>query len=90
MILAEKYNAKGLIQICRILILDLMTDSNIVQTAVLGYQVNDNILKEAAMERMADSEKNIKELEDSEILKDYPALCFDLLEYFCSVRCNKA
>ena len=86
MMIADKYNAKGLIQICRTVILDLMTDTNVVHVAILGHQFNDDVLKESAMERMANSGKNIKEVEDSEILKSYPELSFDLLEYFSSVR----
>ena len=96
MLLADKYNAKGLIRICRETLIEILKpdhhygdSSNIVKAAILGYQLNDKLLMEAAMKCMVERELSLKELEDWETLKEYPELMSDMFDYHSSAVINK-
>ena len=58
MVLVDKYNAKGLLLVCRDIILEILSDNNLVHIAILGDQLQDRILKEAAMRMMVSSGNN--------------------------------
>ena len=83
-LMAEKYNVKGLISMCREILIKGMTSKYFVRAAILAYHTNDDTLKSAAMMAMAESGKGIKEMEDWEELKKYPDLSFDIMHYCMS------
>ena len=83
---ADKYNAKGLLLVCRYIILEILSDNNLVHIAILGDQLHDRILKEAAMRVMVRSGKSLKKMDDWEELKNYPELSLEMLEYYSSVE----
>ena len=85
MVFADKYNAKCLLLVCREIILEILSDSNLVHIAILGDQLRDRILKEAAMRVMVRSGKSLKKLDDWEELKNYPELSLEMFEYYSSV-----
>ena len=82
--MADKYNVKGLISICRELLMKRMTPKYFVRVSILGYLTNDETLKNAAMKAMAGTGKGIKEMENWEELKKYPDLSFDIMHYCMS------
>lgn len=88
MVLADRYNVRGLIRIYRDAILEILQPksnhdpSTIVNTAILGYQLNDDILKEASMKKMVLCNVSLKELDDWEKLKEYPDLMCDIIEQY--------
>ena len=98
-ILADKYNAKGLVHICcdtiiEILLYDISkivrseSDSDIdliVESAILGHRLNKKQLVDAAMKKMTDIGLRYKELKNWEKLKEFPDLMADMLEY-CSKK----
>ena len=83
-LLAEKYNVKELVKICRGILIKRMTTKSFVRAAILAYLTNDETLKNAAVAAMAETGKGIKEMEDWEELKKYPDLGFDMLHYCMS------
>ena len=85
MVFADKYNAKGLLLVCRYIILEILSDNNLVHIAILGDQLCDRILKEAAMTVMVRSGKSLKKMDDWEELKNYPELSLEMFEYYSSV-----
>ena len=87
MVLVDKCNAKGLLLVCRDIILEILSDNNLVHIAILGDQLQDRILKEAAMRMMVSSGKSFKELDDWEELRNYTELMsFEMFEYYSSVK----
>ena len=94
--MADKYNAKGLIRICRETLIEILepdhperNSSDIVKAAILGYQLNDKPLREAAMKSMVELELSLKELKDWETLEKYPALMTEMFEYHSSAVIKK-
>ena len=96
-LLADKYNAKGLIRICKEMLFEILKrppwDEHpsyyIVKAAILGYQLNDASLKEAAMKCMVESEYSLKDLQDWEALNKYPELMSEMFEYHSSAIIKK-
>ena len=94
MVLADKYNVEGLIQICRDIILESLdndrahqtniTDSsNVVGAIILGYQLNDDTLKHGAMEKLVRHGKMyLKEFAKWDELKKYPDLMMEIMENY--------
>ena len=94
MVLADKYNAKGLIQICRDTILEsldndmdpesnIVNSSNVVGAIILGYQLNDDTLKHEAMTKLVYHGKmDLKEFDKWDELKKYPDLMIDIIKDF--------
>ena len=63
--------------------------SDIVKAAILGYQLNDKPLREAAMKQMVEWELSLKELKDWETLEKYPALMSEMFEFHSSAMTKK-
>ena len=80
-VMAEKYNVKGLVNICRELLIQSMETKHYVRAAILGYLTNNAKLKNAAMKAMVETGDSIKKIEDWEELKKYPELSFEMLDY---------
>ena len=80
-VMAEKYNVKGLLNICRELLIQSMETKHYVRTAILGYLTNNAKLKNAAMKAMVETGDSIKKIEGWEELKKYPELSFEMLDY---------
>ena len=89
MLISDKYNVKGLIEICRYFLISNMTIDNLYRAAILGHMCNDEVLKDAAMQKLIRSGKNIKGINGWEDLKKIPELSFEILEFYSqSVRPN--
>ena len=80
-VMAEKYNVKGLVNICRELLIQSIEPKHYVRAAILGYLTNNAKLKNAAMKAMVETGDSIKKIEDWEELKKYPELSFEMLDY---------
>ena len=86
MMMADKYDVKGLTEICRYAIVDKLSTENLVRAAILGYLCNDPQLKTAAVAKLIKSGKSIKEVEGWQELKKYPELSIEMLEFHCKAR----
>ena len=78
LLLAEKYNVQGLINICKKYLIKWMTPARYIRVAILGYLCNDKSLKEAVAEAIQG--KKVSEIEDWNRLKEYPDLMMEMLE----------
>ena len=55
-----------------------MTPARYIRVAILGYLCNDRSMKEAVAEAIQG--KNVNEIEDWNLLKEYPNLMMEMLE----------
>ena len=89
MTISDKYNVKGLMEICRYFLISNMTIGNLYRAAILGHMCNDEVLKDAAMQKLIRSGKSVKGIDGWEDLKKFPELSFEILEFYSqSVRHN--
>lgn len=82
MMMSDKYNVKGLMDISRYILIKEMTVDNLYRAAILGDMCNDDVLKDAAMQKLIRSGKNIKGIEGWEALNEFPALSLEIAEFF--------
>ena len=82
MTISEKYLVEGLMEVCQCFLVKKMTVDNLHRALILGHHYNDNILKDAAMQKLVRSGKNIKEIQGWKELKKYPELAFEVLEFY--------
>ena len=89
LLLAEKYNVQGLVNICKKYLIKEMTPSRYIRVAILGYLCNNRGLKEAVAEAIQG--KKPSDIEDWNRLKEYPDLMMEMLEMCISPesRANK-
>ena len=87
LLLADKYNMKGLVRICSDTIMEILQNdsSSIVEAAILGHRLNKKQLVDAAMKSMTDFKITYNELEDWEKLQTYPKLMGYMLDY-CTTK----
>ena len=87
MMVSDKYNVKRLTEVCRYFLINKMTINNLHRAAILGYMCNDEVLKDAAMQKLIRSGKNIRGIDGWEELRKIPDLSFEILEFYSrSVR----
>ena len=85
MLLSDKYNVEGLKQVCSHVLMKNITIENLYRAAILGHLCNDEVLKDAAMQkfvRTVRSGKRIKEIDGWEELKRIPDLYAEILDYY--------
>ena len=82
MVLSDKYNIRGLMEVCSLVLIKKMTIENLYRAAILGYLCNDEVLKDAAMQKLVRSKKSIKEIEGWEELTKFPQLAFEMLDFY--------
>ena len=82
MMMSDKYNVRGLIEVCRCFLIKRMTLDNLYRAAILGHLYDDEILKDAAMQKLVKSGKSIKGIEGWKDLKKYPELAFEVFEFY--------
>ena len=78
MLMADKYDVRGLMDVSRRAIIDKLSTENLVRAAILGYLCSDDEVKNAAATKLSRSGKSIKEIEGWEELKKYPELSFEM------------
>ena len=78
MLMADKYDVRGLMAVSRRALIDKLTTENLVRAAILGYLCGDDEMKNAAAAKLSRSGKSIKEVEGWEELKKYPELSFEM------------
>ena len=89
LLLGEKYNVQGLVNICKKYLIKWMTPARYIRVAILGYLCNDRSLKEAAADAIQEIRgKKVSEIEDWNLLEKYPKLSMEMLE-MCMSRANK-
>ena len=62
----------------------------VVKAAILGYQLNDTSIKDAAIKCMVELEISLKELQDWENLEKYPELMSEMFENYSSAMIYKS
>ena len=82
MVLSDKYNINGLMQVCSHVLIKKMTIENLYRAAILGYLCNDEVLKDAAMQKLVRSGMNISTIQGWDELKKIPELSFEILEFY--------
>ena len=82
MMISHKYNVEGLVEVCRCFIIKEMGDDNLYRAAILGHLYNDEILKDAAMQRLVRCGKSVKDIEGWKELKNYPELACEAFEFY--------
>ena len=82
MVLSDKYNVKGLMQVCSHVLIKKITIKNLYRAAILGYLCNDEVLKDAAMQKLVRSGKRIKEIDGWDELKKIPDLTAEILDFY--------
>ena len=89
LLLGEKYNVQGLVNICKKYLIKWMTPARSIRVAILGYLCNDRSLKEAAADAIQEIQgKKVSDVEDWNLLEKYPKLSMEMLE-MCMSRANK-
>ena len=78
MLMADKYDVRGLVDVSRRALIEKLTTDNLVRAAILGYLCGDDQVKSAAAAKLSRSGKSIKEIEGWEELKKYPELSFEM------------
>ena len=92
LLLGEKYNVQGLVNICKKYIIKWMTPARYIRVAILGYLCNDRSLKKAAADGIQEIQgKKVSEIEDWNLLEKYPKLMMEMFEMCMSSesRANK-
>ena len=82
MMVSEKYNVRGLMEVCRCFLVKKMTVDNLYRAAILGHLHDDEILKDAAMQKMVRCGKSMKGIQGWKDLKKYPELAFEVFEFY--------
>ena len=82
MMISEKYNVRGLAEVCRCLLIKKMSVDNLYRGAILGHLYDDEILKDAAMQKLVRSGKSMKGIQGWKELKKYPELAFEVFEFY--------
>lgn len=80
--LSHKYHVRGLEEICQCFLIKEMTIDNLYRAAILGHLYNDEILKDAAMQKLITSGMGVKEIEGWKELKAYPELSFEIFDFY--------
>ena len=80
--LSNKYLVQGLMEVCQCFLIKKMTVDNLYRAIILGHLYNDENLKDAAMQKLVKSGKNVKEIEGWKELKTYPKLAFEVFEFY--------
>ena len=82
MMISDKYNVKGLMEICRYFLISNMTISNLYRAAILGHMCNDEVLKDAAMQKLVRSGKSVKDVDGWDDLRKFPDLISEILDFY--------
>ena len=69
-------------QVCSHVLIKKMTIENLYRAAILGYLCNDEVLKDAAMQKLVRSGMNISTIQGWDELKKIPELSFEILEFY--------
>ena len=86
--MSDKYNVNGLMDVCRCFLIKKMTVDTICRAAILGHTYNDEILKDAAFQKLIKSRKSVKEIQGWKDLSHYPDLTFEILDFYSkSIDC---
>ena len=80
--MADKYNVNGLMEVCHCFLIEKMTVNNLYRAAILGHLYNDDVLKDAAMQKLVRSGKSVKEIEGWKDLSHYPELALEILDFY--------
>ena len=80
--MSDKYNVNGLIDVCRCFVIEKITVDNVFRAAILGHIYNDEILKDAALQKLVKSNKSVKEIQGWKNLSQFPELTFEILEFY--------
>ena len=73
---------KGLEEICQCFLIREMKTDNLYRAAILGHLYNDEVLKDAAMQKLIRSGLGIKEIEGWEQLEAYPKFSLEIFNFY--------
>ena len=82
LMISEKYYVRGLMEVCRCFLIKKMSVDNLYRAAILGHLHDDEILKDAAMQKLVKSGKSVKGIQGWKELKKYPELAFEIFEFY--------
>ena len=69
-------------EVCRCFLIKKMSVDNLYRAAILGHLHDDEILKDAAMQKLVKSSKSVKGIQGWKELKKYPELAFEMFEFY--------
>ena len=82
MMISDKYNVKGLVEVCRCFLVKKMTIDSLYRALILGHLYEDEILKDAAMQKLVACGRSVKGIQGWKELKRYPELTFEVFEFY--------
>ena len=82
MMISDKYNVRGLVEVCRCFMVQKMTIDNLYRALILGHLHEDEILKDAAMQKLVICRRSVKGIQGWKELKRYPDLAFEVFEFY--------
>ena len=80
--MSDKYNVNGLMDVCRCFLIKKMTVDNVYRAAILGHLHSDDVLKDAALQKLVKSGKSFKEIPNWKDLSNYQDLTFEIIDFY--------